>query len=132
MKKCVFFLLFVLFFTLSVSADIAEVGTSDLSIGKVRFPRPFIHDGKDYNKGVYKITLREKEGEIFFMVSNSENKLLFEEVAIVKPKKSRIGKRPFTLRRRILRGYEYFRIRVTKPDKLILGYFLLTKKIKKS
>ncbi len=132
MKKYTMFLLIVLFFTLSVSADIAEVETSDLSIGKVRFPRPFIHDGKDYGKGIYKITLKEKEGEIFFMVSNSADELLFEEVAIVKPKKSRIGKRPFLLRRRILRGYEFFRIKVTKPDKLILGYFLLAKKTKKS
>jgi len=48
-------------------------------------------------------------------------------VAIVKLRKSRIGKRKFLLRRSFMRGYEFFRIKVTQPDKVLMGYFLVAK-----
>ncbi|MCK4889129.1 MAG: hypothetical protein KAS21_05735 [Candidatus Aminicenantes bacterium] len=132
MKKTIILLVSVLFFTFSVPADEAVVETSDLKIGSVKFPRAFIHDGKNYNKGVYKVTLMEKEGEFLFNVFNPTDELLFEEVAIVKLRKSRIGKRKYLLRKNIMRGYEYFRIKVTKPDKVIMGYFLLAKNTTKT
>ncbi|MEN8222023.1 MAG: hypothetical protein ABFR36_02085 [Acidobacteriota bacterium] len=127
MRKPVIFLMIILVFTLSVSADEAVVEPDDLNLGSVKFPRSFIHDGKDYNKGIYKVTLKEEDGEFLFNVFNPADELLFEEVAIVKVRKSRIGKRKFLLRRSFMRGYEFFRIKVTRPDKVLMGYFLVAK-----
>jgi len=132
MKKMVILLISVLFFTLSVPADEVVLETSDLKIGSVKFPRAFIHDGKNYNKGVYKVTLMEKEGEFLFNIFNPADELLFEEVAIVKLRKSRIGKRKYLIRKSFMRGYEFFRIKVTKPDKVIMGYFLIGKNTTKT
>ena len=131
MKKTVFLFVFVLVFTLFASGeDIAET-VKDIDLGKINFPRAFVHDGKDYNRGVYKVTLKEKEGEFIFNIFNQEDELLFEEFAIVKKFKSRNPKFKFRVRKGILKGYEYFRIRVTKPDKKIFGFFLLKKNITK-
>lgn len=127
MRKPIILLIFILFFTLSVSADEAVVEPDDLNLGSIKFPRSFIHNGKNYNKGIYKVTLKEKDGEFLFSVFNPTDELLFEEVAIVKARKSRIGKRKFMLRRSFMRGYEFYRIKVTKPDKVLMGYFLLAK-----
>ena len=127
MKKLVILLVSILFFTLSVPADEVAVETNDLKIGSVKFSRAFIHDGKNYNKGVYKVTLMEREGEFLFNVFNPSDELLFEEVAIVKSRKSRIGKGKYLVRKSYMRGYEFFRIKVTKPDKVIMGYFLIAK-----
>ncbi len=132
MRKTIIILVFVLFFAFSVQAVEESVTTNDLNIGRVMFSRPFIHDSKDYNKGIYKVTLKEKDGEFLFNIYNTSDKLLFEEVAVVKLRKSRIGKRKFLLRKSFLKGYEFFRIKVTKPDKVIMGYFLLTKNTVKS
>ncbi len=132
MKKTIIILVTILFFALSVPADDSIVEISDLKIGSVKFPRAFIHDGKSYKKGVYKVTLMEKEGEFLFNVFNPTDELLFEEVAIVKVRKSRVGKRKFLLRKSFMRGYEYFRIKVTKPDKVIMGYFLIAKNTTKT
>ena len=127
MKKLVILLVSILFFTLSVPADEVAVETNDLKIGSVKFSRAFIHDGKNYNKGVYKVTLMEREGEFLFNFFNPSDELLFEEVAIVKSRKSRIGKEKYLVRKSYMRGYEFFRIKVTKPDKVIMGYFLIAK-----
>ena len=125
-KKIILFV-FILFFTLSVSADEAVVESSDMNLGSVKFPRSFIHDGKNYNKGIYKVIVKEKEGEFLFNVFNPTDELLFEEVAIVKVRKSRIGNRKFLLRKSFMKGYEFFRIKVTRPDKVLMGYFLTAK-----
>ncbi len=127
MRKPLIILMFILVFTISVSADEAVVVPDDLNLGSIKFPRSFIHDGKDYNKGIYKVTLKEKDGEFLFNIFNPTDELLFEEVAIVKARKSRIGKRKFLLRNSFMRGYEFFRIKVTKPDKVLMGYFLIAK-----
>ncbi len=127
MRKPIIILMFILVFTLSVSAQEAVVEPDDLNLGSVKFPRSFIHDGKDYNKGIYKVTLKEKDGEFLFKIFNPTDELLFEEVAIVKARKSRIGKRKFLLRKSFMRGFEFFRIKVTKPDKVLMGYFLIAK-----
>lgn len=127
MRKPLILFMFILFFTLSVSADEAVVVPDDLNLGSIKFSRAFIHDGKDYNKGIYKVTLKEKDGEFLFNVFNASDELLFEEVAIVKARKSRIGTRKFLLRKSYMRGYEFFRIKVTKPNKVLMGYFLIAK-----
>ncbi|MEN8155129.1 MAG: hypothetical protein ABFR75_14015 [Acidobacteriota bacterium] len=127
MKKLIILLVSILFFILSVPADEAVLETSDMNIGSVKFPRAFIHDGKNYKKGVYKVTLKEKEGEFLFNVFNPTDELLFEEVAIVKSRKSRIRKGKYLVRKSFMRGFEFFRIKVTKPDRVIMGYFLIAK-----
>ena len=127
MRKPVIILMFILVFTLSVSAQEAVVVPDDLNLGSIKFSRSFIHDGKNFNKGIYKVTLKEKDGEFLFNVFNASDELLFEEVAIVKARKSRIGKRKFLLRRSFMRGFEFFRIKVTRPDKVLMGYFLIGK-----
>jgi len=127
MRKTVIILMFILFFTFSVSADEAIVEPDEINLGSIKFSRSFIHNGKDYNKGIYKVTLKEKDGEFLFNVFNPTDELLFEEVAIVKVRRSRIGKRKFLLRKSFMRGYEFFRIKVTTPDKVLMGYFLLAK-----
>ncbi len=127
MRKTFIILMFILFFIFSVSADEAVVEPEDLNLGSIKFSRSFIHNGKDYNKGIYKVTLKEKDGEFLFSVFNPTEELLFEEVAIVKARKSRIGKRKFLLRKSFMKGYEFFRIKVTRPDKVLMGYFLVAK-----
>ena len=130
MRKPVMLIITFLFFTFAMVADdavITEVKAEELNLGSIKFPRAFIHNGKDYNKGIYKVTIKEKEGEFLFSVFNPSDELLFEEVAIVKIRKSRIGKRKFLLRQSFMKGYEFFRIKVTMQDKVLMGYFLLTK-----
>ena len=34
------------------------------------------------------------------------------------------------IKKELLRGYEYFRIKITKPDNLYMAYFLLKQKAK--
>jgi len=130
MRKPVILIITFLFFAFAMVADdavITEVKAEELNLGSITFPRSFIHHGKNYNKGVYKVTLKEQDGEYLFSVFNPSEELLFQEVAIVKERKSRIGKRKFLLRRSFMRGYEFFRIKVTQPDKVLMGYFLVAK-----
>ncbi len=133
MKKFTVFILFTILLVFLVTGEDQKsiVQTGETALGKVYFPRAFVQNGKDYNKGVYKVTLKEKEGEFYFNVFTTKDEPLFEEVAIVKKLKRKNAK--FRIKKEILRGYEYFRIRVTKKDKMIFGYFLLKKKeIKKA
>ena len=128
MKKPVILFISLFFFAFTLIADdavITEVKGEELNLGSIKFPRSFVHNGKNYNKGVYKVTLKEQDGEFVFSVYNPSDELLFEELAIVKVRKSRIGKRKFLLRRSFMRGFEFFRINVTKPDKVLMGYFLV-------
>lgn len=106
--------------------------TDEIDLGKINFPRDFIHSKTDYKKGVYQVKLITKEGEAlpYFQVYDKENKLLFEEMSLVIPRPGKHGKFKYRLRRRILNN-EYFMIRVTKPDKHIYAFFLIKKEIKK-
>lgn len=97
----------------------------DLDLGNVRFPRAFVHGGNTYPAGVYHMTLTEKEGVAWFQVSDSKGSLLIEEMGVVIRKQSRTGKRGFRLRREMLRGYEYFRVRVIQPERWVMAYFLV-------
>jgi hypothetical protein len=103
----------------------------DISLGKIYFPRPFIHAGKNYNKGVYWLILTEKDNVPYFKVLTKKHELLFEERAALAPYKGRSKKFKYKLKKELLRGYEYFRVKVTKPDGLVMAYFLLEKKEEK-
>jgi len=96
-----------------------------LNVGKVYFPRAFIHAGKDYAKGVYRLMLTVKDDQTYFKVFNRANEFLFDEMAIVKPYTGKSQRFKYRIKREMLRGYEYFRVVVTRPDSVSMAYFLL-------
>lgn len=104
------------------------VKPEDLNLGRIYFPRPFVHAGKDYNKGVYRMSLTEKEGVPWFKVFDKKKELLFEEMAVVKPYEGKAKRFRYRIRKEMLKGYEYFRIMVIKPDKRIMAYFFVKQK----
>jgi hypothetical protein len=99
-----------------------------LNLGKIYFPRSFVHAQKDYQKGTYRLFLTAKGDVPYFKVFNAKNEFLFEEMAIVKPYKGKAKKFKYRIKKGIMRGQEYFRIQVTRPDNIYLAFFLLKKK----
>jgi len=102
-----------------------------ISLGKLFFPRTFIHKKKEYKKGVFHIDLetRAENGQevFYFLVSDKDKKPVFEELAVIKIRErpvQRIGRRGFQLRNTMTAGYEYFKIMVILKDKHVFGYFL--------
>lgn len=102
--------------------------SDEINLGNINFPRDFIHQQKDYKKGVYPVKLITKEeGKIpYFHVYDKENQLLFEEMALVIPRKGKFGTFKYRVRKRLL-GNEYFMIKVTKPDQHIYAFFFIKK-----
>ncbi len=100
----------------------------DLNIGKVNVPRAFVHGDQTYAAGVYRLSLTEKDGIPWFRIFDGKNSQLFEEMGVVTLKKSRTGKRGFRVYREMLRGYEFFRIRVVQPERWVTAYFLIKQK----
>lgn len=99
--------------------------TMDINLGRVFFPRAFIHSEKDFPKGTYRVLLTLKDNIPFFRISNAKKELLFDEMAVIQPKESKGFKSGWRVRRELLRGNEYFRLRVIKPGELVTGYFLI-------
>jgi hypothetical protein len=137
MKKIIFFLIFILLAAVTAASlnqdtqdtqDTQDIQDKDINLGRVYFPKAFVHAGKDYNKGVYLVTLTEKEGFPWFKIFNKNKELLFDEMAVVKPYKGRRRNFKYRVRKGLLKGYEYFRIRVIKPDKMIMAFFLVKQK----
>ena len=122
MKKLVIILVFVFILSFSLISQSEEI-----NLGKIYFPKSFVHAQKDFNKGVYRVTLIYKEGVPHFKVMNNNKELLFEEMAVVKPYEGKYKKFKYRVKKELLKGYEYFRIKVTKPDNLIMAYFLIKK-----
>ena len=58
---------------------------------------------------------------------NKKKELLFEEMAVLKPYTGKYKKFKYRVKKEMLKGYEYFRIKVTKPDNLVMAYFLIKK-----
>ena len=128
MKKIIIFLIFVLPVSFAGLAQEAQDSQdNDINLGSINFPKAFVHAGKDYDKGVFLVVLTEKNGFPWFKVSNKKKELLFEEMAVVKPYKGRRKNLKYRLRKGFLKGYEYFRIRVIKPDKTIMAFFVVKK-----
>jgi hypothetical protein len=96
----------------------------EINLGNIYFPRPFVHAGKDYEKGVYRVTLSEKEGTAYFFLYQ-KNELVLEEMAVVKELEKPSRVRRFRLRKEFMKDFEYFRVMVTRPDKLVMAYFLV-------
>ncbi|MBN2399892.1 MAG: hypothetical protein JXI33_06080 [Candidatus Aminicenantes bacterium] len=97
----------------------------DIHLGAMNFPRAYIHAGTEYPEGFYEVVLTFKDAVPFFNVYNSKQELLFEEQAIVKTNPRPGKKFPYRLKKEILKGGEYFRIKVIQPDQWLMGYFLV-------
>jgi hypothetical protein len=120
--------------TLIVSAYLfpvpADFAGLDITIGNVRIPKAFIHAGKEYNRGIYWITVKEKNGAPHFYVHNRKKELLFEELAVLKLRdyKGKAKKLRHWVSREFLKGYEFFRIKVSRADSYIIAYLLVNQK----
>lgn len=92
----------------------------------VRFPAAFIHAGKEYPAGNYRLVLGEKDGRSVFFVANAQAEPLFEDLAVVKGRSGGAGA-GFRVSRGLMQDNEYFRIKVTTADQWLMGYFLIKK-----
>lgn len=112
-------------------SELQQPKPEEINLGRIYFPRDFIHANKDYKKGVYRVKLIYKDEMPYFQVSNRKGELLFDELAVVKPYEGKSKRFKYRVKPEMLRGYEYFRIKVTKPDKLIMAYFLVKEELAK-
>lgn len=103
------------------------VQAQDMELGKVYFPRAFVHEGKNYAKGIYNLALTEKEGTPWFKVFDKKKELLFEEMSVVKEVERKNKRFTYRVNKEMLKGYEFFRVKVIKPEKEIIGYFFVQK-----
>jgi hypothetical protein len=126
MKKIIIFMALVFVLNFAVFADEIDFSSLDIKVGYITVPRPFIHADKDYDKGIYYVTLTAKEGVPYFNVHNQKKELLFEELAVVKPVKSR-AKFDYKVRKGFLKGYEYFKLKIMKPEAHLIAFFLVKK-----
>jgi len=99
----------------------------DISLGGIDFPQAYIHAGTEFPKGNYAVVLTLRDNVPFFNVYNSEQGLLFEEMAIVQARSGSKRSVPQQVKKGMVKGQEYFRITVVKPDQLLMGYFLVKK-----
>lgn len=124
MKKTAIFLVLALVFSTGFALNASE--TKEQKLGRIFFPKDFVHAGKDYKRGSYVVKIAYGESPKFF-VSDRKGNLLFEELAVIKEYKGKSKKFRYRMRKELLKGYEYFRIQITRPDNVYLGYFLVKK-----
>ncbi|MGE5343521.1 MAG: hypothetical protein ACM3SY_18790 [Candidatus Omnitrophota bacterium] len=130
MKKLMFVFCFfcVMGMILAQNESNAEPKESEVAIGFIKINKIFIHADKEYEPGTYWFALTEKAGAPYFKVYNRKKEFLFDEMAIVKPnalKKKNIRKH--SVSKGLTPNGEYFRIRVTRRDDSLFGYFLVKK-----
>jgi len=123
MKKVLIIIMLLVFYLMAFSQV-----NDEINLGRMYFPKAFVHAGKDFNKGVYLVKFGVKENVPYFFVYNKKKELLFEEMAVVKPYEGKYKKFKYRVKKELLKGYEYFRIKITKPDNLYMAYFLIKKK----
>jgi len=99
----------------------AVVKPLEIKMGKVIFPVNFIHAESEFAKGTYSVKLTQKEDRYFFVLSDTKNEPLIEEMAIIVDLKGRSK----SITRGLLKGGEYFRIRLIRNNLAYLGYFLV-------
>jgi hypothetical protein len=127
MKKLflVLFITLIMLLSGSMLCTAADFKDLNMTIGKVRISKPFIHAGKDFEKGIYWVTLTAKDGIPYFNIHNPKKELLFEELAIVKPFETTSKKFTPHVTKGFLKSGKYFRIKVKRPDAFVLCYLLL-------
>ena len=121
MKKTIFFI----FAWLAAAGAISFAQTADINLGQVFFPRDFVHSGKDFSKGTYRVMLTQKDNIPFFSVYSPKKELLFDEMAVLKSSETTGIRKGWRVRKELLKGDEYFRLRVLRPGQLVMAYFLL-------
>jgi hypothetical protein len=142
MKTLNIFLIFVLILSFAMVAQETEPTSEakqtaetnntnleeiDITLGSIRFPRPFIHAQKDYDQGIYYITLTAKAGVPYFNVYTQAQELLFEEMAVVKPNKRKSRKIKYRLRKGFSNKREHFSLKVITSTHRIMAFFLVKK-----
>lgn len=142
MKTLNIFLIFVFILSLTMIAQEAEptgeanktaetnntnLEEIDITLGSIRFPRPFIHAQKDYDPGIYYITLTAKAGVPYFNVYTPTQELLFEEMAVVKTQKGKPGKSKFRVKKGFSNKQEHFNLKVITSTHRIMAFFLVKK-----
>ncbi len=98
-----------------------------INLGKINFPLPFIHSGKDYAAGKYQVIVTEKEGVYNFDLYDAKKVLLLSELAAVKPYQTKGRKFSHRLHTGLLKDNEFFRIKVIQPQQILLAYFKIKK-----
>jgi len=101
------------------------VQVEEFRLGKIHFPKDFIHAGQDYPKGNYLVSLISKEGISYFRLSSTGGESLFEELSVVKPYKTGVRKFKTIIQRSLLKEAEYFRLKVIKPGEVAMAFFLV-------
>jgi hypothetical protein len=105
-----------------------EPQAQDIDLKTIHFPQAFIHAGKEYPAGDYRMVLTVKDGQHVFTVSNAQQpEPLFEELAVVKAMSGAGSGSRFRVKKDFLRGKEYFRVKVTMPGQWLMGFFLVRK-----
>jgi len=138
MKKIIISIIFILVISCTFYAqndkkdeNAKNTNIEEINLGRIYFPKTFVHAKKDYNRGVYRVKFTKKDDIPYFIILNKKKELLFEELAIIKPYKGKYKKFRYRLKREMLRGYEYFRIKLTRPDNFYMAYFLIKNREKK-
>lgn len=134
MKKIIMSIIFILLISYTFYAqndkNTQNIKNEEINLGRIYFPKAFVHAKKDYNRGIYRVKFTKKDEIPYFIILNKKKESLFEEMAIIKPYKGKYKKFRYRLKREMLRGYEYFRIKLTRPDNFYMAYFLIQKKDK--
>jgi hypothetical protein len=95
---------------------------------RFRFPKAFIHAGKEYQAGDYWLVLTAVNGQPAFSFQDAARKeQLFEDLAVVIGRSGGRTGSGFQVSRLLMKDSEYFRIRVTTPGEWLFGYFLVKK-----
>jgi len=135
MKKIIILIIFILLISCTFYAqndkNTQNIKNEEINLGRIYFPKAFVHAKKDYNRGVYRVKFTKKDDIPYFIIMSKKREPLFEEIAIVKVYKGKYKKFRYRLKREMLRGYEYFRIKLTRPDNFYMAYFLIKNREKK-
>lgn len=127
--KAFIILMATLLFVTLIYPEPPDTTGLDVVIGNVRIPRPFVHAGKDYQGGTYYMTLKNNpEGIPYFYIHNAKKELLFEELAVIKPYSGKSKKFKLHVKKEMLKGYEYYRVKIFHPEKEIIAFFLVKPK----
>lgn len=124
MKKILIFFLTAAFIA---PAGVLMSQLNELDLGSIHFPKDFLHSQQHYDKGTYKVEMVTRDGQHYFIVSDREGNPLFEELATIKPYEGKYKNFKYRVKKELLKKYEYFRIKITTPEELIMAYFLVDK-----
>ncbi len=109
----------IIFIALMVSFSFFLFSSPGRTLGNFYFSKPITHGEVVLKPGTYKVSLIEKNGIPYFQVYKGKE-LKIEEMGIVLPSEKKL---PFSVKKELLKGGDYIRIKVCLGDKIIYGYF---------